>query len=152
LTNLSIGWEGPLVFLLKVLSRLLGVGSFTIGFPESVSETFTDLKDPTREEPVHNIFMAKFLDDTNQRTPSQWDSCAFHFFGNFGVPLMATLNIPGLNVGLPVWLGSIPNFPNYIDTSQLINLCHGNHVDVPSSTKSYPPPFSFSGEILATSN
>jgi hypothetical protein len=115
-------------------------------------ETFTDLNDLIREEPVHNIFMNIVPKDTNEGTPSQGNSCAFPFFGNVGVPLMATLNIPGLNVGLPVWLGSIPNFPNYLDTSQLINLCHGNHVDVHSSTKYYPPPFSFSGEILATSN
>jgi hypothetical protein len=117
-----------------------------------VCETFTDLNDPAREEPVHKIFMAKVPDDTNQGTPSQGDSCAFPFFGNVGVPLMATLNIPGLNVGLPVWLGTIPNVLNSLDASQLRTLCHGHHVDVPSSTKSSPPPSSFSGESLATSN
>jgi len=65
---------------------------------------------------------------------------------------MATLNIPGLNVGLPVWLGTIPNVPNYLDASQLITLCHGNHVYVPSSTNYSLPPFSFSSESLSTSN
>jgi hypothetical protein len=58
---------------------------------------------------MHKIFMAKVPDDTNQGVPSQGDSCAFPFFRNVGVPLMATLYIPGLNVGLPVWLGTIPN-------------------------------------------
>jgi hypothetical protein len=86
---------------------------YNTGSPESVCETFTDLNDPARGEPVHNIFMAKFTDDTNQGTPSQGDSCAFPFFGNVGVPLMATLYIPGLNVGLPVWLGTIPNVPEF---------------------------------------
>jgi hypothetical protein len=43
--------------------------------------------------------MAKVLEDTNQGTPSQGDSYAFPFFGNVGAPLMATLNILGLNVG-----------------------------------------------------
>jgi hypothetical protein len=55
-------------------------------------------------------------------------------------------------VGLPVWLGTIPNVPNSLDASQLSTLCHGHHVDVPSSTKSSPPPSTFSGESIATSN
>jgi hypothetical protein len=111
-----------------------------------------NLSDPAREEPVHKTFMEKFIDDTNQGTSSQGDSCAFTFFGNVGVPLMATLYILGLNVGLPVWLGTIPNVLNYIYTSQLSTLCHGNHVDVPSSINSSPPPSTFSGENLSTGN
>jgi hypothetical protein len=122
------------------------------GSPESVCETFTDLKDPTRGEPMHKIFMDKVLDDTNQGTPSQGDSCGFPFFGNIGVPLMATLYIPGLNVGLPVWLGTIPNVLNALDASQLRTLCHGHHVDVPSLAKSSPPPSPIFGESIATSN
>jgi hypothetical protein len=95
---------------------------YTTGLPESVCETFTDLNDPARGEPVHKIFMDKVPDDTNQGTPSQGDSCAFPFFRNIGVPLMATLYIPGLNVGLPVWLGTIPNVPNALDASLVKNL------------------------------
>jgi hypothetical protein len=95
--------------------------------------------------------MEKFPDDTNQGTPSQGDFCAFPFFGNIGAPLMATLYIPRLNVGLPVWLGTIPNVPDALDASQLSTLCHRHHVNVPSSTKSTPPS-AFSGESLATSN
>jgi hypothetical protein len=125
---------------------------YNTGSPESVCETFTDLNDPARGEPMHNIFMDKVPDDTNQGTPSKGDSCAFPFFGNVGVPLMATLYIPGLNVGLPVWLGTIPNVLNALDASQLRTLCHGHHVDVPSSTKSSPPPSTFSGESIDTSN
>jgi hypothetical protein len=53
---------------------------------------------------------------------------------------MATLYIPGLNVGLPVWLGTIPNVPNALDASQLSTLSHGHPVDVSSSAKSSPPP------------
>jgi hypothetical protein len=101
---------------------------------------------------MHNIFMEKVLDDTNQGTPSEGDSCAFPFFGNVGVPLMATLYIPGLNVGLPVWLCTIPNFPNSLDASQLRSLCHGNHVDVPSLEKYSPPPPSFTCESPTTGN
>jgi hypothetical protein len=76
-----------------------------------------DLNDPARGEIVHNIFMDKFLDDTNQGTPSKGDSFAFPLFGNVGIPLMATLYIPRLNVGLPVWLGTIPNVPNTLNAS-----------------------------------
>jgi hypothetical protein len=68
--------------------------------------------------------MEKCTDDTNQGNPSQGDLCAFPFFGNVGFLLMATLNIPRLNVGLLVWLGTIPNVLNAIDAYQLITLCH----------------------------
>jgi hypothetical protein len=66
---------------------------------------------------MHKIFMEKVLDDTNQGTPSQGDSCAFHFLVNVGVLLMSTLYILGLNVGLPAWLGTIPNVPIALDAS-----------------------------------
>jgi hypothetical protein len=112
------------------------------GSPESVCETFTDLNDPEKGELVHKIFMAKVPGDTNQGTPSQGDSCAFPFFGNVGVPLMATLYIPGLNVGLPIWLGTIPNVPNALDASQLRTLCHGNNVDVSFVNKVFSSSFS----------
>jgi hypothetical protein len=106
--------------------------------PELVCDTFTDLNDLARKELVHNIFMDNVPNDTNQG-----DSCAFPFFGNVGVPLMATLYIIGLNVGLSVWLGTIPNVLNSLDASQLRTLCHGNSVDVPSSTKSSHPTSAF---------
>ena len=122
------------------------------GSSESVCEILTDLNDPVRGEPMHKIFMAKVLNDTNQRTPSQGDSFAFLFLENIGVPLMATLYIPGLNVGLPVWLGTIPNVQNSLDASQLRTLSHGHHVDVSSSAKSSPPPSPTSGECTVTSN
>ena len=80
-------------------------------------ESFIDLNDPARGEPIHKLFMAKFPNHTNQGTPSEGDSCAFPFFRNIGVPLMATLYILGLNVGLPVWLGTISNVSNALDTS-----------------------------------
>ena len=121
------------------------------GSSESLCETFTDLNNPAKGETMHNIFMAKVPNDTNQGTPSQGYSCAFPFFENVGVPLMATLYIPGLNVGLPVWLGTIPNVSSALDTSQLSTLFHGHHVDFPSLEKSSPAPSSFSGESIDTS-
>jgi hypothetical protein len=123
-----------------------------IGSSELVCETFTDLNDPARGEPLHKIFMAKFPDDTNQGTPLQGDSCVFLFFGNISVPLMATLYILGLNVGLLAWLGTIPNVPNALNTSQLSTLSHGHHVDVSSLAKSSPPASPTSSESTITSN
>jgi hypothetical protein len=96
--------------------------------------------------------MANFPDHTNQGTPSQMDSCAFPFFGNVGVPLMATFYLPGLNVGLPVWLGTIPNVLNALDASQLSTLSHEHPFDVSSSAKSSPPPSPTSDESTVTSN
>jgi hypothetical protein len=63
-----------------------------------------DMNNPARDEPMHKKVLAKFLEDTNQGTPSQGDSYAFLFFGNVGTSLMATLNISGMNVGLLLWL------------------------------------------------
>jgi hypothetical protein len=125
---------------------------YNTGLLESVCETFTDLNDPARGEPVHKIFMAKVPNHTNQGTPSQGDSCAFPFFGNVGVPFMSTFYIHGLNVGLSVWLGTIPNVPNALDESQLSTLFHGNNVDVPSSANSSPPPSPTFSESTVTSN
>jgi hypothetical protein len=122
------------------------------GSSESVCETFMDLNDPARGEPVYNIFMDKVPDDTNQGAPSKGDSCVFPFFKNVGVPLMVTLYIPGLNVGLSVWLGTIPNVLNCLDTSQLSTLSHGNSIDVSLLAKSSSPPSPIFGESIVTSN
>jgi hypothetical protein len=44
---------------------------YNIGLLESVCETFTDLNDLARGEPMNNIFMDNIPDDINQGTPSQ---------------------------------------------------------------------------------
>jgi hypothetical protein len=80
------------------------MGIYTIGSLESVRENFMDMNNPARDKPVHKNIMANVLEDINQGTPAQGDSCNFSLFGNIGTPLMATLNIPRMNVGLPVWL------------------------------------------------
>ena len=74
---------------------------------------------PVREGFENQLDMANIPVETNQGTLPKGDPCAFPFFGNVGTPLMATLNIPGLNVGLPVWLWSTPNIPNALEASQL---------------------------------
>ena len=70
-----------------------------------------------REGSVNQLDMANIPVETNQDTLPKRDPCAFPFFGNIGTPLMATLNIPGSNVGLPVWLRSTPNIPNVLEAS-----------------------------------
>jgi hypothetical protein len=122
------------------------------GSSELVCETFTDLNDLVRGEPLHKIFMDKVLDDTNQGSPSQGDSCAFPFFGNVVVALMATSYIPRLSVGLLVWLGTIPNVLNALDTSHLSTLSHGHPIDVSLSAKYSPPPSPDFGESTVTCN
>ena len=67
-----------------------------------LSSLKSHLKNPIREGYVHKLGIVKVPMDTNQRTSSKWDPCAFSFFGNDVAPLMATLNILGLNAGLPV--------------------------------------------------
>lgn len=60
---------------------------------------------------------------TNQGTPIHGYPYAFPCFGDIGPPLMATLNIPGFTVGLPVWLFTNPVVPNAPDASQVSTLC-----------------------------
>jgi hypothetical protein len=72
-----------------------GTYFYIIGSSESVHETFSDVKNHARDKLMHMKFMAKFLEDTNQGTPFEQDSCDFSFFGNIGAPLMATFTILG---------------------------------------------------------
>jgi hypothetical protein len=60
-----------------------------------------DMNNPVREKPIYNNDMDKFLEENNQEAPFQVDSYSFPFFVNIGDPLMATFNIPVLNLGLP---------------------------------------------------
>jgi hypothetical protein len=129
-------------------------GIYTTGFPNLVCNIISNVNIPTRKECVHNTFMTKFLEDTNQGTPSQGDSCAFPFFENIGAPLMPTLNIPRLNVGLPIWLWTTINVLNAPNDSQISTSFQGHRIySLPSSLVKYdPPPFASSGEILSIGN
>ena len=48
---------------------------------------------------------------TNQETPLPSMSFVFHPYGDVVPPLMGTLRLPGLNIGLPIWLFSSPVIP-----------------------------------------
>jgi hypothetical protein len=137
---------------------LEGIGFNTTSSPKVVCETFMDMNNPGRDEPMHKNDTTKFLEDTNQGIPTHENSCAFTFFGNAGATLMTTLNFLGLNVGLSVWLWTTLNVKNSLDASHISTLCQGHRMDVDTlpfaSVKSTPPPPppSSSSESYATSN
>jgi hypothetical protein len=56
--------------------------------------------------------MASNPGSTNGGTPSPREPYTFPSFGNFGPPYVATLSLPGLTIGLPVWLFLTPVIPN----------------------------------------
>jgi hypothetical protein len=59
--------------------------------------------------------MASTPGSTNGENPYPGDPFIFPSFGNFGPPYIATLSLPGLTIGLPVWLFPTPvisNLPN----------------------------------------
>jgi hypothetical protein len=61
--------------------------------------------------------MASNPGSTNGGTPSPGEPYTFPSFGNFGPPYVATLSLPGLTIGLPVWLFPTPMIPNPPDVS-----------------------------------
>ena len=48
--------------------------------------------------------MATNLESTHQGIPFEGNPSPFSSWGNIGAPYMATLSIPGLTIGLPIWL------------------------------------------------
>ena len=48
--------------------------------------------------------MASFPESTSQGVPPNGNPSPFPSFGNVGAPYMETLSLPGLTIGLPVWL------------------------------------------------
>ena len=79
--------------------------------------------------------------------------CTIPLTGNVGVPLMATLNLPGFTLGLPVWLFSTPTVLNASDASQVSSLYQGHqNTTSPSPVFDSPPPSTSCGESTNTSN
>ena len=80
--------------------------------------------------------MDKVPKNTNHGTPLQGGLCGFPGFGNVGVPLMATLSLPGFTIGLPVWLFStlvVLNAPDASQESTLYQEHQNNQDPLPSS-------------------
>jgi hypothetical protein len=90
--------------------------------------------------------MASNPGSTNGGTPSSEEPYTFPSFGNFGPPYVATLSLPGLTIGLPVWLFPTPVIPNPPNVSVSPNTLDANtppthqpHVDfLPSSSIKSP--------------
>ena len=100
--------------------------------------------------------MAEIPKGTNQGTLVHGDPYAFPCFGNIGSPMMATLNLPGFTVGLPVWLFMTPVVLNAPNASKERTLCQAHQTNlVPSHSspiKYSPPPSSSVGESTSISS
>ena len=101
--------------------------------------------------------METFSEFTNQRILSEGNPGHFPPFGNVGAPYMATLSLPGLTVGLPVWLFSTSVVSNVSTTVQSVPPTEQHHVDSkvdlsPSSPVSASSSSTSPGESLDSSN
>jgi hypothetical protein len=68
---------------------------------------------------------------TNGGTSAPGEPFVFPSYGNIGPPHIATLSLPGLTIGLPVWLFSTQVIPNAVSAS-VVNTSpqeHQSHVD-----------------------
>ena len=91
--------------------------------------------------------------DTNQEIPVLGTPCNFPLIENVGVPLMATLNLPGFTLGLPVWLFSTPNVLNAPAASQVRSLYQGHqNTTSPLPVVDFPMTSTSCGESNDTSN
>ena len=98
--------------------------------------------------------MAKTPLNSNQEIPMLGTPCStIPLTGNLGVPLMATLNLPGFTLGIPVRLFSTPTILNDPNASLVSSLyqAHQNTAS-PSLVVDSPPPSSSCSESTDTSN
>ena len=97
--------------------------------------------------------MASTPTKINQDKSMPGDSCDFIFTENVGVPLMATLNLPGFALGIPVWWFPTPTILNVPSASQVSTLYQGHQNNVSlSPIVSSTPPSTSCGESTDTSN
>ena len=91
--------------------------------------------------------------NTNQEISMLGTPCTIPLRGNVGVPLMATLNLPGFTLGLLVRFFSNPTVLNCPDASQVRSLYQGNqNTTSPSHVVDSPTPSTSCGESTDTSN
>jgi hypothetical protein len=89
--------------------------------------------------------MASVPGMTNEGTPAPGEPFIFPSYGNIGPPHIATLSLPGLTIGLSVWLFSTQVIPNAVSASVTSTSPqeHQPHVDPsPSSPVSSSSPSS----------
>jgi hypothetical protein len=75
--------------------------------------------------------MASVPEMTNEGTSAPGEPFVFPSYGNIGPPHIATLSLPGLTIGLPVWLFSTQVIPNAVSASVVSTSPqeHQPHVD-----------------------
>jgi hypothetical protein len=75
--------------------------------------------------------MASVPGMTNEGTPAPGEPFVFPSYGNIGPPHIATLSLPGLTIGLPVWLFSTQVILNAVSASVVSTSPqeHQPHVD-----------------------
>jgi hypothetical protein len=109
--------------------------------------------------------MASVPEMTNEGTSAPGEPFVFPSYGNIGPPHIATLSLPGLTIGFPMWLFSTQVIPNAVSASVVSTSLqeHQPHVDPsPSSLVRSSSPSSLarspsissssSGEIYEASN
>jgi hypothetical protein len=75
--------------------------------------------------------MASVPGMTNEGTPAPGEPFVFPSYGNIGPPHLTTLSLPGLTIGLPIWLFSTQVIPNAVSASVVSTSPQENqpHVD-----------------------
>ena len=101
--------------------------------------------------------MATFPGFTNPGIPSDGNTGHFAPFGNVGAPYMATLSLPRLTIGLPIWLfliSVVSSVPTPTPPSPSFKSCHDDYKVDPllSSPISSPSSSTSLGENLKSSN
>jgi hypothetical protein len=94
---------------------------------------------------------------TNEGTPTPGEPFVFPSYGNIGPPHIATLSLPGLTIGLPIWLFSTQVIPNAVSASVTSTSPQENqhHVDPsPSSLvrSSLPSSLAMSPSVSSSSS
>lgn len=101
--------------------------------------------------------METFPESTNQGLPPDGNPGLFPPFGNVSAPCMGTLSLPGLTIGLPVWLFSTSVVPSVMTPVPLSPSSKSRHDDSRVEPAPSSPISSFSsptspGESSTSSN
>ena len=94
------------------------------------------------------------MESTNQGIPLEGNPSPFSYWRNIGAPYMATLSLPGITIGLPVWLFSTSVIQNIVIPQQSNQQPVDTKVDLSLSTLfvSRSPSSSSLGESSDASN
>jgi hypothetical protein len=100
--------------------------------------------------------MASVPGMTNEGTPALGEPFIFPSYGNIHPPHIATLSLPGLTIGLSVWLFSTQVIPNAVSASVTSTSPHEHqpHVDPSPSSPvrpSSPSSFAMSPSVSSSS-